>query len=146
MPLEMCCAVHAQAGVNTNRYPPGPLSAKREATLWPVLKLGRTLGLRPKLGRTLSSALTFGGFPTSGPAHGSLPPALLAEAREHSARAVAPLQSVRHLAQGGREGVRELVLISHVELVVRSYLGAQNLCPFLRCLAQETSWVWEETG
>ena len=86
-------------------------------------------------------------LPTSGPAHGSLPPALLAEAREHGARAVAPLHSVRKtLAQGGREGVLELLLISHVELVVRSYLGAQHLCPFLRCLARETSWAWEETG
>ncbi len=82
----------------------------------------------------------------TGPAHGSLPPALLAEAREHGARAVAPLHSVRNLVQGGREGVLELLLISHVELVVRSYLGAQHLCPFLRCLAQETSWAWEETG
>ena len=101
---------------------------------------------RPKVRANPKLSPNLWRLPTSGPAHGSLPPALLAEAREHSARAVAPLQSVRHLAQGGREGVRELVLISHVELVVRSYLGAQNLCPFLRCLAQETSWVWEETG
>ena len=128
MPLVLCCAVHLGGGA------PGPLSAKREAALclWPVLT-------------------PFGDFlwrlPTSGPAHGSLPPALLAEAREHGARAVAPLHSVRKtLAQGGREGVLELLLISHVELVVRSYLGAQHLCPFLRCLARETSWAWEETG
>lgn len=123
MPLVLCCAVHSGGA-------PGPLSAKREAALclWPVLT---------RLWR----------LPTSGPAHGSLPPALLAEAREHGARAVAPLHSVRKtLAQGGREGVLELLLISHVELVVRSYLGAQHLCPFLRCLARETSWAWEETG
>ena len=54
--------------------------------------------------------------------------------------------AIWHRAAGRVWRVRELVLISHLELVVRSYLGAQNLCPFLRCLAQETSWVWEETG
>lgn len=104
-------------------------------------RLGRSVPNERRRCGTPKTAL-----PTSGPAHGSLPPALLAEAREHGARAVVPLHSVRNLVQGGREGVLELLLISHVELVVRSYLGPQHLCPFLRCLAQETSWAWEETG
>lgn len=128
----MCCAVHLCC-----------------AALCTCAVLRCALGRRAWAAQcqTRGDAVYLWRLPTSGPAHGSLPPALLLEAREHGARTVAPLHSVRNvLAQGGREGVLELLLISHVELVVRSYLGAQHLCPFLRCLARETSWAWEETG
>ena len=41
-------------------------------------------------------------------------------------------------------GVRELLLISYVELVSRTYVGHSRVCSFLRCLALETSWAPEE--
>ena len=40
-----------------------------------------------------------------------------------------------------RDGVRELLLVSHVELLARTYVGHEKVCPFLRCLALESSWV-----
>ena len=42
-----------------------------------------------------------------------------------------------------REGVRELLLVAYTELVVRTFVGHERMCPFLHCLALESSWTGE---
>ena len=77
------------------------------------------------------------------PRDGGLPAPLLNEARAHAARVVAPLREAA-VARALRPGVRELLLISYVELVSRTFVGHTRVCSFLRCLALETSWAPEE--